>query len=661
MRSLTATLLAAQRSASAAPYLRVEVADRRPEVARPVFERLYAGAEPDSPHAAVMAGDGALLRARIDPATGGVYAQRVASPGPGGAFGSWTLLGTAAAGGGIALAAQGSRALIFYLDPATQRTITARDSADWGATWGPAYAVLTPPSVVADLAAAISPAGVDGLFYASDGQLWVGKRTSGVWGAYGPWPYGALVTALWGHACVHYGDWMLAVCGQASTGESKLWTVTYGDGASLPPGAWSPLREVARASAGSGVEHRAPSLAQADVFRLWHVESYSGASAYSRPVGSHLVPGAELADNRWREGVPFDLETSRGVALAYGSGCLWLSTASGVWRGAVAVPPLSLTDDVLAADLIETRDAGYGRLVLRNDDGRYNSPGSGALSALRLGSQVSVGAGYRTSAGAETPAGPVFWISGWEHVTEGGRSTFHLRLEGGWELLTGWRARSQQTWTAGAATAQAILEALLAKVGMRLVVINASPEFTALAPDFTVHPRDDGATSVRRLLALLPDSLFFRDGAAHIKHLQPGGPVDYEYGEGHPVLAGRYGAASPAFNRAQAYGLGVAAEAFLWDSVAELHDRLLQVHDLNLMTHEAALARAEALLAREARLAACGEITAPVNCGQELFDLVQVSDAQVGLSAARRRVMGLRLRYDAEASRYTHTLTLGGE
>ena len=35
----------------------------------------------------------------------------------------------------------------------------------------------------------------------------------------------------------------------------------------------------------------------------------------------------------------------------------------------------------------------------------------------------------------------------------------------------------------------------------------------------------------------------------------------------------------------------------------------------------------------------------PVNCGQELYDVVEVTDAGAGLSAARRRVAGLAMRY----------------
>ena len=54
-----------------------------------------------------------------------------------------------------------------------------------------------------------------------------------------------------------------------------------------------------------------------------------------------------------------------------------------------------------------------------------------------------------------------------------------------------------------------------------------------------------------------------------------------------------------------------------------------------------------------------GEITVAVNCGQELYDVVEVTDAAAGLVAAKRRVLGLGLRYSTKVSVYEQTLALG--
>ena len=55
-----------------------------------------------------------------------------------------------------------------------------------------------------------------------------------------------------------------------------------------------------------------------------------------------------------------------------------------------------------------------------------------------------------------------------------------------------------------------------------------------------------------------------------------------------------------------------------------------------------------------------GEITVPVNCGQELYDVVEVTDSGAGLADARRRVLGLSLRYSTgERPSYEQRITLG--
>src|SRR3990172_6120940 len=139
MRALPAALLAAQKSGSAVPYLKVVVSDRIGGVRRLAFSRLYTGSEPDGYHAAAMPADGSLLRARVS--GGRVYYQRVAGPGSGSNFASWTDMG-AVANAGVALCAEGTRALLFYVDT-DGVTLKVRESTDSGATLGAAGTVAT--------------------------------------------------------------------------------------------------------------------------------------------------------------------------------------------------------------------------------------------------------------------------------------------------------------------------------------------------------------------------------------------------------------------------------------------------------------------------------------------------------------------------------------
>ncbi len=660
MRSLSPTLLAAQTSASSQPYLQVRVWDRLPTVARPILERLYTGTEPDFYHAAIMAADGSLVRVRVELTTERLYVQRVANPGPGSAFGSWTLLNPVSVVTNPVLVRRGSQLLLFYVDQ-TRLVIVSRESNDHGASWSQATTVQVPPASFTHwLAADTNPSGLITLFYVTDSQtLYVTKKTGAGWSAPVPWSQ-STVTYFTGLSCVYHGDWNLVVCGNTSSGDSKVWTVIYGDGGAQPPDTWSQPKELTLARSGSQMDFRNAFIARPDQYRLFFSESYTGPGTYNRPLWSFTTPGSDFGDNLWREPIPFDLNSSFGVAMAYGGGYLWLSTPSGVWRGSLSGDYLDLSEDVLEAEVREEPERGRATLVLRNDDGRYNTPGSGTLSHLRRGSQVTLAPGYQTSSGVEVSQGPTFWVQGWEHRCLAGQSTLVLYLEDAWALLEGWRARRQYAWAAGQSPIQEVLTFILSRVGLELVALSASPTMTTHKPEFTIHPGQDGASVVRRLLALVPDVLFFRDGKAFIKHLQPSDPLDYSYGTSHPVLEGRYLSRAAPFNRVQTYGSGVTGEAFGWTQVGELTDRLLQVHDLNLDTQQKAQERADALVQEALRESTSGEVVVPTNCGQELYDIIEVTDSRAGLAAARRRVLGMTLRYaTGRGPRYTHTIKLG--
>lgn len=114
-------------------------------------------------------------------------------------------------------------------------------------------------------------------------------------------------------------------------------------------------------------------------------------------------------------------------------------------------------------------------------------------------------------------------------------------------------------------------------------------------------------------------------------------------------------------NRVQVYGQPGMAEAFSWPHIADAYDRLLQVHDLNLATADDMVSRASDVLAARLREAQAGEMTVPVNCGEELYDVVEITDTRTGMAPFQRRVVGLTLEY-ARRNRttYRHRLALSG-
>ena len=661
MRSLSSTLLAAQRAASATPFVRVQVVDARAGVPRLAWSRLYTGQEPDFYHAATLAGDGSLLRARVNPADYRLYRQRTPAPGPGADFGTWTQVADVSSDSGVGLASAGSRVLLCSVGP-NQSAVQVRESDDCGATFGNALTVASGDSPVRWVAATFEDTDNALLLYAtsSPARVWGVRRTAAGWLL--PFLWLETFSSITGLACAYDGDWQVIVAGVDDQGNARLRALLLGDGAAYPVGEWSPPKVIAQASAGAGVSFRAPFLAGGPLPRLSFVEAYSGQAPYSRPYLSHLVPGSSFAQCLWREPVPFNLASSYGAALTLDGVYAWLSTPGGVWRAPTDSPLLDLTDDVLEARMTQEPAGGALSITLRNDDGRYSAPGSGPLAALGAGAEAQVGLGYETSAGQEASSGPSFWIEGWEHASEGDAARLTLRAHDAWGLLDAWVARYQYAWASGEASIKDILAYLLGRAGLDLQVTGGSGALTTLTPAFTLHPGERGSAAVRRLLALAPDVLLFRGATALVRDTRPDDPMDYAYGTEHAVSQGLYISRCRRANRVQTYGMGIVGESFAWEEAERAPERLRQVQDRNLTTVDEAQARCDAELRREDLGAVAGDIVAPANCGQELYDVVAVTDTRAGLAAARRRVLGLELRYarTGRRARYAHRITLGG-
>lgn len=658
MRSLSASLLAAQRSPSRRPYVKVEVVGRIGGVARLAWDRLYQGSEPDFFHAAAMGGDGSLLRARVDPADYKLYFQRVTAPGPGSDFGSWSQLTTVSSVSGIALSSYGATVLLFYVDT-DQKSIYVRQSDDWGASFGAQVLIVTADSAVGWLAADFKDGGVVALFYSVGGEVYAVKRTGGAWGSPALWSNS--LAAVTGLAAVYQGDWNLAVSGSDSSSDYGVWACLYGDGHAQPGDTWSSLAELTLASAGSGVEFHCPFMDLPDVFRLLFVEKYTGTAAYSRPLWCHSLPGAEFVDNLWREPVPFDLSSTYGMAIASGISA-WLSTPQGVWQAALTPASVEVTSDILELVAWAGPTSGRIRVELRNDDGRYRDIGSGDLAAIEEGSELAFSPGYHTGAGPEVSAGPACWIEGWEYGFAGGTAHFAIQAEDGWGLLERWRARRQFDWAGGTRNIFQLLSFIHARAGLKFGGIGMSGDMVNRYPAFTIHPGESGGRAVRRLLDMVPDVLFFRGNGGYVKSPQASDDSDYSYGGDHPLVRGSYSSAPFAVNRVQVYGDGVMAESFAWEQISKVYDRLRQVHDLNLDTTSQAQQRGQAELRRQSLAHDGGEIVVPANCGQELYDVVDISDERAGLTGAKRRLLGLSLHYSTRGrrARYEHRLDLGG-
>ena len=216
---------------------------------------------------------------------------------------------------------------------------------------------------------------------------------------------------------------------------------------------------------------------------------------------------------------------------------------------------------------------------------------AGDISAYCPGDQVLFSPGYVTAAGLETSGGLSFTISRLSRHTAPGQSLLVIEAEDGWVRLRAWRARSQLRWN-GTHNIKDIIARLLGLVGLRLEVLSTSAAMLAEYPDFTVSPGGDGLSAVKRLLDGVTDRLFMEGDVACLVNPLPADAPLYEYGAGHTVFRRWLGACS-----------------------------------------------------------AAGEITAPPNCAQRLYDVVSLD----GMKAI---VTGLRLDYRADKGSYSMQLSL---
>jgi hypothetical protein len=666
MRTLSSTLLAAQQANSHIPYVKAEVKNKTAGVTRLVWERLYQGTETEYYHGLTLAGDGSITRVRVSLSGDGckLYRQRVANPDAQSDFSTWTYtsqyncLATT-------VASFGAEVSIFWIN--SNREIRRLKSTNYGASWNsPELLDYSPSTSVHGLAAAYKSNGDLALFFADQTTLYIKKCMTGVWQTKSAW--NKSTGTLSSIAVVYYNDWNLMVTGQDTAGSYKVWSLIYGDGGDVPAGVWSSLKELASAPSGGDYEYGPVFMDKPDVYRAFYVEKFKGVQSYNRPFYTNTVPDSGFTDSFWREPVPFNLSSQYGVSIAHSGNYGWLSTANGVWRSSLIEASLDITSDVLSVKHESLSKDGRLVIELRNDDGRYQSPGEDTLAILKPGSQLEFSPGYITPQGNEISPGTVFWLDGWEYISSGGKSTFGLYGIDGWHLLESWRARHQFRWNkdSNEMAVKQILAFVLARVGLKLEVKSQSSVVTGFYPDFTIHPDDKADLIILRLLSFVPDIIFVEGVKAYLVNPQITDASVYSYGQNHSILQGKYHSGSWQTNQARVEGCDVVSGApiitdvFSWEQMEYFSDRVRQIADRNIGTVSAGQALAVAYLRKAEIESLHGRIQVPVNCGQQLYDVIDITDSRAGLSGVKRRVMGILVSYRPDRGEYEQTLMLGG-
>ena len=419
------------------------------------------------------------------------------------------------------------------------------------------------------------------------------------------------------------------------------------------------------------MSYLATGATRAGVPRAVFVESFSGGGAYDRV---HVADGVVLSTwngFKWREPRPFDRASAYGLAVVTDPADGWLCAADGVWHASIAVAVTELTDDILRAELRQGGEPGRLRLTLRNDDGRYGA--DSAPAALTIGGELTVDVGYETVAGLESSAGPVFWIDSLSRTRRDGAATVELEAIDGWGLLAAWIAPRQFVWDAGVKSVAQLLELIAARAGLTFAVSDASAESEVFKPAFTVRAGERGSAAAGRLVAMLSDTLLMVGRGVVLRGTDARDVTDYAFGTAHALQSFAVEEGRRGIGWARVFGDDVFAEAVDAEALRDGGGAVIAV-DGNLTTQARVDARAGSLLRRDVLAIGRGELTALVNAGQEVADVVTIADPASDMRPfpysfplsfppavpTKFRVAALRLRYlrAGPGARYETTLTL---
>ncbi|MEX2245651.1 MAG: hypothetical protein WEC75_03100 [Dehalococcoidia bacterium] len=651
---MSSALLAAQKSASREPAVQVIVRNTVGAVRRNDFAVLDTTSHPLAKHDAAVAADGSVTRVRIE--SGAVKQQRVADPASG-PWSSWNDLATAM-GTAVACAAKGARVAVVYID-AAGTGIKLRESTDNGVSYGSEQAVTTSPASVVDLAVAYKNSSGDlAIAWASAANARIIKRTSGAFGSVSTMP--GTVSSFNGIAMTYGFDWDILLAGvEATSLRPTLWTAIHGDGNDEAAGVWgASIYPQQQAEADASITFQAPSIMYTDTYRITFVEVDAFAGGATRTYRSHLHPslgfGAAAGPFSICTPAPVDYGGAQGLALAHDTSWVYEAAPDRVQRASDATVTLDVSAAVLAVELEESTESVRGHVDLDNSGGAFTGP----PSPLAVGNLVSIGWGYRTSSGPAYSFAADTWIAAYEHRRAGGVSTLRLHLEGGWEALRRNRQRAQIVHTAD--PYRTVLLRIFSRAGLVLTVSGASSRSLNVLPRFTVHPQTSAFEAAQRALAFLADRIAMRSVAsAVLREPLPSDTTDYTFGTDHPLRAARLRAEPPPVSEALAFGDGAFGESIDYAAAALGLGSSAQLRDLASDTNAEAAATAAAHLRQRALDADAGEIVVPPNVGQEIFDVVELSDPLIAASPVRRRVAALRWRYDAPRAIYEQMLRLG--
>jgi len=659
MKDLSATLLAAQKKPDRLPYVEAKVYDFDQGIKRLSWERLYTGSEADNHHGIAFDDQGSMHRIRADSGNK-LYRQKVTSPDDQSDYSQWTQLATDCYGP-CAIAAHGAKVYIFYRT--TANVLWKYYSHDYGQSWNNAQ--LVDYADVLSMAAAWWGTGnIVVCFAAKASELNAivldssDQETSQHTHSE---PVTHPLTATYGIGASFTPNHIDVVFAARETAEPYSFVALYRTELDSSYD-WLAFQYFITSPDGEDVTYEYPdchnpaSAADYENTQLTAVEKYAGTTAYTMPLICHSVRGSAFSSMAFTEPKPFlNITSNFGLRTSSTSDYWWLERPDGVWRATrPAGDPQDLTPNILSLR------AERGNLIIELDNSKaqYATP-----PAKR--SEVVLKLGYKTSEGSEAVEVGRYWIDSWEYSSSPNTSTLTLVCLDGWGLADKWSARFQMRWPADKRVWE-IIQEIICRWGINLTSPGGSPKSSAvdnLYPDFTLQPGTRGDAALRRILSFIPDALIFDGNEAYVKDLKGDESSSYTYGTAHVILQGEYSEAV-SLTRARAIGRDgednrIVEDAFDWTNLELGIDNLEQSYDPNLQSAARAQERADAILRKASLRAERGNLVVPVNCGQELYDVITITDTRCGISSKKYRVIDIQTTLSRHQWFYHQRLTVG--
>ena len=587
MRTLTSTLEAEQKKPSRKPLVKVEVQQfGHPQASSSIqwelfaWQKIFGNSDAQNFHGLAFPTDGSLNRIRLSGTA--IHHQRVTSPDENSTYTSWTTnFGNTIASSHLAIAAHGAEVMVAARGASS---LYRRQSSNHGASWGSWTEMANARPCERGCAIAYKANGDCIIVHASDvndpTSLYIQKRTGGGWSA-GLGQRGSYDGEIEALTAYHDGDWNIIALVLEGNYLSVV-RMIYGDGDQVAVGTWGTDQKISLARArvdfatqltlrqfktgwsyaSRGTKARIPTYWERhqaviealageslDVSgpSLWKPSSYSALLSLARgntPWVYRLKAGSEFINDQWSKACMIPTAAGYGLALSDDGTYLWATQANEVWRcllpsswtaptagsGAGSKINLPISKIFRISERIDPEQQAELEVELDNSKGDYDSPGSGDIAYIKRGARVNLHIGYDIGCDETEEVGRYF-IESWEHSRAPHQSLFTIHAVDAWGLLQRYAFNKPIEWNVDSDdfTVYQLIDKVLESIDADLSYKSKSSLIDSLYPRFDVHAGETAASVISRLLALVPDVIFFFGLTGYIVYPQAGDSHVYNY------------------------------------------------------------------------------------------------------------------------------------